>query len=36
VLVARGLDPHEAADRLAHAGGNLSDALATLGQSEGE
>jgi len=34
VLIARGLSPQDAADRLAGAGGDLGDALANLGQSE--
>ena len=34
VLIARGLSPQDAADRLARAGGDLGDALANLGQSE--
>jgi N-acetylmuramic acid 6-phosphate etherase len=33
VLIARGVSPEEAADRLARAGGDLGDALAELGRS---
>lgn len=36
VLIARGLNPQEAADRLAGAGGDLGDALASLGQRGSE
>jgi N-acetylmuramic acid 6-phosphate etherase len=36
VLIARGLSPEEAVERLASAGGNLGDALGTLGQAEAE
>jgi len=36
VLIARGLDPQEAANRLASAGGNLGDALAGFRQSEAD
>lgn len=36
VLIARGLSPQDAADRLAQAGGDLGDALATLGRPEAE
>ncbi|WP_066809659.1 N-acetylmuramic acid 6-phosphate etherase [Sphingomonas asaccharolytica] len=36
VLIARGVSPQEAVERLASAGGNLGDALATLGQAEAE
>ena len=34
VLIARGLSPQDAAERLARAGGDLGDALASLGQPE--
>jgi N-acetylmuramic acid 6-phosphate etherase len=36
VLIARGVSPEEAVERLASAGGNLGDALATLRQAEAE
>lgn len=36
VLIARGLSPRDAADRLASAGGDLGDALASLGQPKAE
>lgn len=36
VLIARGLSPRDAADRLARAGGDLGDALASLGQLKAE
>ena len=36
VLIARGVSPEEAAERLASAGCNLGDALATLRQAEAE
>jgi len=36
VLIARGLSPRDAADRLANAGGDLGDALASLGQPKAE
>lgn len=36
VLIARGLSPQDAADRLANANGDLGDALASLGQREAE
>jgi len=36
VLIARGLSPQDAADRLAKAGGDLGSVLASLGQSKAE
>ena len=36
VLIARGLSPQDAAERLARADGDLGDALASLGQPEAE
>jgi N-acetylmuramic acid 6-phosphate etherase len=36
VLIARGVSPQEATERLASASGDLGDALASLGQSEAE